>query len=440
MSKAKVSLVRYTTPFDSVAKAVELCGGLDHLESNAKVFIKPNIVFWSRHVEFPKYGVITTSRVVEDMVRLLVERGVRDITIAEGMVTAQAKDTLTPADAFERLGYGELSRRYGVKLLNFFESSFEKVDFGGGVELNFSTDLLNCDFVVNLPVLKTHAQTGVSLGTKNLKGAIDMLSRKKCHNPDPERDLNYMVARLGDRLPPSLTLLDGIYTLERGPGFDGTAHRTDLLVASADTLSADLVGASVLGHPPHLVPHLVHAARNHGRPYDLSDIEVVGEEIGVTATRHENLFAYTEDGSVPAPFVTAGIEGLTYPKYDSTMCTYCALVNYLVVMSVYRAWKGERWDDVEVLTGKMMGPSPNAKKVILLGKCMSALHAKNPSIPEVFPVWGCPPKVEDIIEALTKSGISIETEILRGFENAPAMHARRYAGKPGFDESFHRIT
>lgn len=440
MTKPKVAIVRYTKPYESVSETVALSGGLDKLPANAKVFIKPNIVFWSRGVEFPKYGVITTSRVVGDMVKLLAERGVTDITIAEGMVTASAKDRLTPADAFERLGYGTLKKRYGVKLHNFFEHPFEKVDFGGGIELNFSSALLACDFVVNLPVLKTHAQTGVSLGIKNMKGAIDIPSRKKCHSPDPEKDLDYMISRLADKLPPSFTLIDGIFTLERGPGFDGTAHRTNLLVGSTDTFSADIVGASLLGHPPHEVSHLVHAAKNLGRPLDLSDIELLGEPLAETVTRHENLFAYTDDGLTPKAFEAAGILGVNYPKYDSTMCTYCALVNYLVVASVYRAWKGKKWDDVEILTGKKMGPSGKAKKVVLLGKCMSALHADNPDIPESFPVRGCPPKVEDIISAIEKAGIPIEGEMLRNFETAPAMHLRRYTGKPGFDETFHRIS
>ena len=68
MNKTLVSIVKYEKPLESVRKAVELCRGLDHLPANARVFIKPNIVFWTKATNFPKYGVITTSRVVEDMV------------------------------------------------------------------------------------------------------------------------------------------------------------------------------------------------------------------------------------------------------------------------------------------------------------------------------------------------------------------------------------
>ncbi len=259
MSKYTVSIVRYEKPFHSVAKAVALSRGLDPLPTQAKVFIKPNIVFWTKAVLFPKWGVITTSRVVEDMVVLLKERGIDDITIGEGSVISKPKDLETPAHAFKTLGYEVLKKRYGVKYLNTFERPFEKVHVGEGITLNFNRDILESDFVVNLPVLKTHTQTVVSLGIKNLKGTIDIPSRKKCHNPMPGQDLHRMVSKLFLPMPPMFTLLDGIYTSERGPNVDGQARRSNLLVASSDVLSADMVGARVLGIEPTNVPHLVRA-------------------------------------------------------------------------------------------------------------------------------------------------------------------------------------
>jgi uncharacterized protein (DUF362 family) len=288
--KSTVAIVSYEKPLNSVRKAVDLSHGLDHLPARAKVFIKPNIVFWTKKVLFPKWGVITTSRVVEDMVVLLKERGIDDITIGEGMVTMPPRET--PAHAFEGLGYNVLKKRYGIKPINVFERPFEKVDLGAGVGFNFNTDILHSDFVVNLPVLKTHAQAVVSLGIKNLKGMIDINSRKKSHSADPDKDLNFHLARLANTMPPMFVLLDGIYTNERGPSFDGRIRRSNILAASADILSADMVGAKLLGHEPGEVPHLVHAARHRQRPLDFSDIEVVGEDMKVVSSYHEYDFAY----------------------------------------------------------------------------------------------------------------------------------------------------
>jgi len=421
-----------------VKKAVELVDGLANIPANAKVFLKPNIVFWTKAVPFPKWGVITTTRVIEDMVVLLKEYGVDDITIGEGTVTMQPKDVETPAHAFQTLGYPQLQKKFGVKYLNVFERPFQKVDLGGGVVLNFNQDILESDFVVDLPVMKAHNQTMVSLGIKNLKGVIDINSRKKCHSPDPEKDLHYMVARLADKMPPMLTLLDGIYTNERGPAFDGKMHRSNLLVASRDVLSADLVGASILGHAPSGVPHLAKAAANHGRSADLKDIEVIGEPIASVAAFHAYDFQYCEEEDVclPVPLAKQGIKGVFYRKYDTSMCTYCSGVNGVMLTAIRYAWQGEAFDDVEVLTGKKMTPTSGKKKTILLGKCMYKAHRENPDINEMIAVKGCPPKPADIVKALHTAGIPADPGLFENIDQLPGFFMAKYADKPEFDESF----
>lgn len=441
MNKRLVSIVKYEKPLDSVRKAVELSQGLDHLPSKATVFIKPNIVFWTRAVTFPKWGFITTSRVVEDMIILLKERGIDDITVGEGMVI-EPKDTATPAHAFETLGYGILKQRYGIKYLNIYERPFEKIDLGDGVKLNFNSDILNSDFVVDVPVMKCHTQTIVSLGIKNLKGMIDIPSRKKCHNMNPGKDLHFWVSKLADKMPPMFTLLDGIYTNERGPGFDGRMHRSNLLVASADLLSADMVGAKVLGYNPAQVPHLVHAAKHRNRSLDFSDIEVVGENIEDVAKFHEYDYQYseTDKGIMPVPLAKQGIEGVYYRKYDLSLCTYCAGIYGLMLAAIRYAWKGDPWDKVEVLTGKAMQPTPGMEKTILVGKCIYQAHKDNPDIKEMIAVKGCPPKPKSLLKAFHQSGIEADPSLFENVDKLPGFFMSRYEGKPEFEETFFQVT
>jgi uncharacterized protein (DUF362 family) len=441
MPKTTVAVVRYEKPQESVQKAVELSGGLDHLPAGARVFIKPNLVFWTKATDFPKWGALTTSRVVEDMVVLLKERGIDQITLGEGMVVADPKDTETAAHAFESLGYRTLESRYGIRCCNVMERPFEKVDLGDGIVLKFSSEVMNSDFVVNLPTMKTHNQTFVSLGIKNLKGLIDIPSRKKCHSMEPGKDLHFYVARLADRMPPLFTLIDGIYTLEKGPGFDGRPRRSDLLVASADFLSADLVSCKILGHDPEKVPHLALAAANHGRPADLSDIDVKGMPVEEVATPHDHDFPYTVDDerSVPTPLAKDGIKGVYYRKYDLSMCTYCSGINGIILTAIRYAWKGEPWDKVEVLTGKSIEPTPGMNKTILLGKCIIKANKDNPDIREAIPIRGCPPNMGDIVKALHKAGIEANPEMFQNLDKLPGFLLQRYADKPEFDPAFHRV-
>ena len=441
MKKSCVSVVKYTTPVESVAKAVDLCKGRDQFKKGSKVFIKPNIVFWTKEVAFPKWGVITTSRVMEDIIILLKDCGIDDITIGEGVVTRKANDKETPAHAFQTLGYDTLKKRYGVKYVNVMDRPFVETDLGDGIVLNFNQDAVESDLVVDLPVLKAHNQTRISLGIKNLKGLIDINSRKKCHSPDPEKDLHFYVARLADKMPPVFTLIDGIYSLERGPGFDGKMHRRNLLIASADIFAADKVGTRILGYEPSEIPHLVHAAKNHGRPLDLSDVEIVGLPLDEISSRHEYDFPYQENEEValPEPLVKQGIKGLFYRKYDTSMCTYCSGVNGVVLSAIRAAWKGEDFDRVEVLTGKMMAPTPGMNKTILLGKCMFMAHRKNPDINEMIPVKGCPPEPDDIVKAFHQAGIMLDPAMFQYIDQLPGFFMARYKDKPEYDESFFRV-
>ena len=442
MTRTPVAVVRYTKPGESVRKAVNLCAGLENVKPGMRVFIKPNIVFWTQAVAFPKWGVITTSRVVADMVELLKDKGVDDIVIGEGMVTQNPKDTATPDHAYETLGYRVLEKRYGVKTINVFQRPFEKVDLGDGIALNFNTDLLDSDLVVDLPAMKAHNQTVVSLGIKNLKGTIDIPSRKKCHNPDPVRNLDFMVARLADKLPPIFTLIDGIYTLERGPGPDGSMRRSDVLVASNDILSADMVGARLLGFEVPQVPHLALAAANRGRPTDLSDVEIIGESIEDLARPHRYDVPYASDetGELPLPLAKQGIKGVFYRKYDDTMCTYCSQLNGLTLSAIRFAWQGQDWDRIEVLTGKRMQPTPGMRKTLLLGKCMYQLHKDNPAIDEMIAVKGCPPKPLDVVKALHRAGIAADANLFENMDQLPGFFMARYADRPEFEEDFFRVA
>ncbi|MFN3534099.1 MAG: DUF362 domain-containing protein, partial [Desulfatiglandales bacterium] len=103
--KRKVAVVRFTKPRESVRDVIEMAGGIGKIDPGLRVFIKPNIVFWTKETDFPKWGVITTSRVVEDVVVYLKEVGIQRIIIGEGIVTSRPKDYETPKHAFEYLGY-----------------------------------------------------------------------------------------------------------------------------------------------------------------------------------------------------------------------------------------------------------------------------------------------------------------------------------------------
>lgn len=439
MNKHSVALVLYEDQFKSVNKIFELINTDKDYFKDKQIFVKPNIVFWTDKVNFPKWGVITTSKIVEGVVKFLKDMGAKDIIIGEGSVLYDPKNKELQYKAFYGLGYDELKRKYGVKLLSVHDGPFKSVEVTDGISLKFNEVALDSHIIFNIPVLKTHAQTVVSLGIKNLKGLIDMSSRKKVHNADQIKDLHYIISYFPDVFPEIFTLIDGIYSLERGPSFDGKPYKSNILIGSHDIISADKVGSYLLGYKPEMVPHLLHVIKRHSRALDLSDIELLGEDVEKYRRSYKYDFEYTEDGSMPKPFKKLGIKGLSYPKYDSTLCTYCSGLNGAILTAIAMAWKGEPWDDVEILTGKVKEPS-GKKTTIFLGQCMYKKHKDIKTIENPIFVKGCPPNVEEIIDALKKAKIDIDPNILRNFESLPGFLMQRYKGKEEFDESFYKIN
>lgn len=437
MNNIKVSIHKYERGGGTVKKAVESSSAFENLPKKAKVIIKPNIVVWLNG-PYPKWGVITTSAIMEETVVLLKEYGIDDISIAEGSLQLNPKDKHIGQKAFEGLGYNNLKKRYGVKLIDVWERPFEKVEVAEGIHLKVNSDLMASDFLVNLPVLKTHAQVKVSLGIKNLKGFLNVSSRKKCHNADLEKGLEYMVSRLPQFLPPSATIIDGIYTLERGPSFDGKPRKSDLVIASSNVLAADMVGAKVLGHDPSDIPYLVKTASDQGLRADLSQFEIKGEKIEDVASFHKYTFPYNEDNTLPLNMEKMGIKGIKFHKYDSTLCTYCSPLIGMLLTIIAMSYK-EPFDNVEFLTGKRLKPSPDMAKTILVGQCMCALHKDYAGPQEIVKIKGCPPDPKEAALALKGIGIDVDPSFFSNFEMAGAFMMDRFKDKPEFDDIFYTI-
>ena len=436
----KAAIVKYSTPFASVAEVVRLSGAFDEIRTGDTVFVKPNIVVWSRVTPIPPWGVITTTRVVEDVVRLLKDLGAGRIVIGEGVITNDPKDRETPAHAFETLGYNAIAKKYGATVVNLFDGAFRDVDAGDGVTFGLSEHLLDADLAVSLPVLKTHAQTKVSLGLKNLKGCLDIKSRKRCHSDCHKQDLDFHLAKIPGVLPKTCCVTDGIFSLERGPVYTGKARRSDILVASGNLLAADITGATALGFAPSDIPHIAKACEQAGISPSVDSLEIVGEPMENVASPHQWDFPYNEDGTLPLVMDRMGITGLSFPKYDHSLCSYCSGFVGLVQMAIMGAWKRTPFDNVEVLTGKIRRPTPGMNHTILFGKCQTKLHKDHPDIRNQISVPGCPPNIGKLAQALDRAGIEIDPKLVENFEMAPALFTGRYEKKPAFAPEFFRYS
>jgi hypothetical protein len=94
---------------------------------------------------------------------------------------------------------------------------------------------------------------------------------------------------------------------------------------------------------------------------------------------------------------------------------------------------------VEVLTGKVMEPSPGMKKTLLIGKCIYEAHKDNANINEMIAVKGCPPDLTSVAEAFDKAGIETDPSIIENWEANLGQLMEKYEGRPEFDESLFHV-
>ncbi len=421
-----MAVTRYERSPDSLMETIQACKGLSGLRPGDKVLIKPNLVGWDDKYPVAPYGVYTTSRIVEDMVSLLKDSGVTKISIAEGSVRNSRKVSTTEI-IYKEFGYPYLKERYGVELLDLLDGPFSEVHAGWGT-LSISTVALEADFFINMPVLKTHNVTKVSLGLKNLKGCLHMRSRKLCHQSG--LPLDFFCSLFAEVIRPSLTVLDGIYGLERGPFVPGTAYRFDTLIASKDVLAVDIAGAKLLGLNGNEVPHISMCAERMGRGASLEGVVVRGADLEEAARPLKWDFEWREDNSGPKMWDRLGITGISLPKYDQTLCSGCAALYNPLLMMITSAYEERAFHGVEVLTGRVTGHTKGFPTTVLFGNCAIKAHRKDRDIERAILVPGCPPSMEDIVDKLRGMGLRPSLESYEGFRRSLL---RRYEGDGRFD-------
>lgn len=399
MSRPVVSVVAYKDPYRSLKEALELCDGLRDLQKNDRILIKPNLVSWDFDLPFPPYGVVTTSAVIFALVQILYEEGFRNLTIGEAPLALPRPKGRA---MFKVLGYEKLRDNYGVELVDFNEDKFEKVDYGH-FKLSVARKVLEADKIINVPVLKTHNQCKVSLGIKNLKGCLNRASKMFCHGKDWQ--LHHTFPHIIMKLPVALTIIDGIFTLAKGPGHTGYAYRKNLLIASRDPLACDVVGAELMGYRAADVEHLKYFAGLQNRDLSLEGIEVRGEDVEKHRTFVDYDWQWTEDNTQPVGFQKRGITGLAVRKYDDSLCTGCSTMYNPMLIMFMSAYKGKPFPNVEVISGKRQEASPGFDYTVLFGRCACELNKNNPHIKNAIPLKGCPPTIKELEEALKEAGI-----------------------------------
>src|SRR3989442_10172432 len=266
--------IAVTRTFDGIEVAahriIEQIGGMDSVMRGAKVAIlKPNFVAGRS----AGTGSTTNFALLK--------------AVAEEVCACGAEPVLceTPGTEFDRdatytiLGVEKFCAENDIRIL--------RVDPEGGekdwVELRPEgakrlrrfriPRILNEARLINLPVLKTHVISIMTLGMKNPMGILPRPDRRSMHT----FGIDQCIVDMNRGIKPDLTIVDGSVGQDGEGPLYGDKANLQVHVAGRDSLAVDLVCCQLVGIDPRDIPHLNLAMEQLGKPSST----LVGEDVGM---------------------------------------------------------------------------------------------------------------------------------------------------------------
>jgi uncharacterized protein (DUF362 family) len=266
-----VAIVKGKEPIAMTQQALTLIKAANVLHANDRVLIKPNCVV----PKPPSTGVTTDPRVIAGVIDFVKACGVTQITIAEGGNPGTAR-------AFKITGLQAVADTHGIPLINLNKDEGVHVEIPTAHVLHqvmIARTVLESTCIINIPTLKIHHMTQVTLSIKNLMGTIVGNRGAIMH-----RQIDTKLVDLARVIRPTLNIVDGLV----GAEMDETHGRPvpmGIVIAGTDLVAVDTIGAAVMGVDPLTVRHLQLAAQQGLGIGALAEITVVGDPISAVSTR-----------------------------------------------------------------------------------------------------------------------------------------------------------
>lgn len=245
---------------EAVRRAVELVGGLS-LRGGERVVVKPNLC----NAKNPDGMVITDFRIIEAVIGLVREHS--------GSVVVVESDNIsdTADNRARKSGLLDLLDGLGVEFLNLSGDEHEVHEVAGR-KLRLPRTVLDADYFVNLPKIKTEGHVKVTLSIKNLFGVPQRRKKSKLHG-----QLGEILPYLAKVIRSDLIVVDGIVAMEGNGPLIGTPRELGVVVAGVNPASVDAVCSCMMGFDPREIGYLDAANAMGLGEIDIDGIEVVGD-------------------------------------------------------------------------------------------------------------------------------------------------------------------
>jgi len=218
------------------------------------VLLKPNLV------EDLPGPVNTNADIIGAAARSFLRLGATRVVIGEG--PGHQRDTelvvqaanLKPHLAERQIQFVDLNRDELVRVKL-------KANYSGMGELWLPRTVLDSNFVVSMPKMKTHHWAGVTLSLKNMFGIVPGMKYGWPKNLLHWHGIHESILDICATVPIHFVIADGITAMEGNGPLQGTARDLGKIVLADDPVAADATCARLMGFDPLQVRHLSDGSR-----------------------------------------------------------------------------------------------------------------------------------------------------------------------------------
>ncbi len=265
-----VSVVKSTDHLKAVRTAVEMAGSMRNFVSKGdRVLVKPNMS-WDRR---PEQAANTNPELVGEVVKMCLESGAKKVKVLDRTCNNATR-------CYDRSGIAKAAEAAGAEVSFVSESRFLDVSIPHGQAITswpIYREATRSDKIINVPVLKHHSMAVLTMGLKNMMGLIGG-DRGTIH-----RGFNDKIVDINTILKPTFTILDATRVLLRNGPQGGNLDDVltlDTVIAGADVVAVDSVGASLMGKLLEELPYVLRASERGLGEHDLEKIRIERGEVG----------------------------------------------------------------------------------------------------------------------------------------------------------------
>jgi uncharacterized protein (DUF362 family) len=249
---------------------------------NRTVLLKPNFV------ELDREGVINTHPAVVGAAReCFLRLGAKRVIVGEG--PGHERDTEAVVETIRLRHYlGPLLGTFVDLNLDEVRAVPTRTHASKLKELYLPKTVLEADFVVSMPKMKTHHWAGVTLSLKNMFGIVP----GRCYGW-PKNVLHWAgliqsILDINSTVRPDFAIVDGIVGMEGNGPIQGSAKAAGVLVAGDDPVAVDATCARIMGLDPERIDYIAHAGLLLGHLKG-ENIHQLGESVESVRTPFEIL-------------------------------------------------------------------------------------------------------------------------------------------------------